>query len=197
MNDLHVDGKLATGVVENKDTDAATARLEGVGQTRPEVGLINDSQTLLDIASLGHGSDETVLHVKDTVLLEDRAEHGLHDNAGGRVRDERGLLVQLLGEQIHTKITVLASGRRGGDADDLARTTLEHQEVAEANVMARDGHGVGHILSSATAAGTGSRYLLANITDALVRVMLVVVLVRVHQLVSELVHALAERVVVT
>jgi hypothetical protein len=38
---------------------------------------------------------------------------------------------------------VLASGRRGGDADDLARTALKDQEITEADVVAGNGDGVG------------------------------------------------------
>lgn len=110
VNDLHVDGELTAAVIEDKDTDAATARLESSRQARPQVGLINDRQVLLDIASLGHGNNVATLHVQDTVLLEDGTEHGLNNDAGSRVGDEGGLLVQLLGEQVDTKVSVLASG---------------------------------------------------------------------------------------
>jgi hypothetical protein len=156
VDDLHVDGHLATRVVEDQDADAATARLESVGEARPEVGLVNDGQALLDIAGLGHGGDVALGEVEDTVLLEDGAEHGLDDNAGGRVGDEGGLLVQLLGEEIDTKVAVLASGGGGGDADDLAGTALEHQEVTQADVVAGDGDGVGEV-GRTRARGRGSR----------------------------------------
>ena len=33
---------------------------------------------------------------------------------------------------------------RGGDADDLTGTTLEDQQIANADVMARNGNGIGH-----------------------------------------------------
>jgi hypothetical protein len=104
VDDLEVDGELAALVVENQDADAAAARLEGAGQTGPQVGLVNDLQVLLDIAGLSHGDNVAVLEVEDAVLLEDRAEHGLDDDAGGRVGDEGGLLVQLLGEEVDTKV---------------------------------------------------------------------------------------------
>jgi hypothetical protein len=156
VDDLHVDGHLATRVVENQDADAATARLESAGEARPEVGLVNDGQALLDIAGLGHGGDVALGEVEDTVLLEDGAEHGLDDNAGGRVGDEGGLLVQLLGEEVDTKVAVLASGGGGGDADDLAGTALEHQEVTQADVVAGDGDGVGEV-GRARARGRGGR----------------------------------------
>ncbi|KAI6775368.1 hypothetical protein HG530_002126 [Fusarium avenaceum] len=150
VNDLHVNGELTATVVEDEDTDGATARLESAVEARVEVGLVNDRETLLDVASLGHGNDLTLLHVEDAVLLEDRAEHGLDNNAGGRVGDERGLLMELLGEEIDTKVAVLASGRGGGDADNLAGAALEHQEITEADVVARDADGV---LGAAASAG--------------------------------------------
>lgn len=49
MDDLHVNGELATVVVENKDADGATAALEGIVKTSPEVGLVNNWERLLDI----------------------------------------------------------------------------------------------------------------------------------------------------
>lgn len=153
MNDLDIDNQFATGVVEHEDTNAARALLESSGQAGEETGLVNDGQTRLDITRLGHGSDLAVLDVKHAVLLEDRAEHGLDDNAGGRVGDEGGLLVQLLGEQVNTEIAVLTSGSRGGDADDLAGTALEHQDITQTDVVAGDGDGVG----DSTTAGAGSR----------------------------------------
>jgi hypothetical protein len=51
--------------------------------------------------------------------------------------------MQLLGEEIDTQVSVLAGGSRGGDSDDLARTTLKDQEITEADVVAWDGDGSG------------------------------------------------------
>lgn len=51
--------------------------------------------------------------------------------------------MELLGEEVNTEVTVLAGLGRGGNTDDLARTTLKDQEIANADVMARDGDGVG------------------------------------------------------
>lgn len=155
MDNLEVDAELAAVVADDQNADGAAARLEGAGQASPQVGLVNDGQILLDVASLGHGNDVAVLEVQDAVLLEDGAEHGLDDDAGGRARHEGRLLVQLLGEEIDTEVAVLASGRRGGDADHLAGTALEHQDVTNADVVARDGHRVGRqstTLSSGSAA---------------------------------------------
>jgi hypothetical protein len=85
------------------------------------------------------------LEIKDSVLLEDWAEHGLDDDTWAWVGDERGLLVQLLGEEIDTQVAVLTSGRRGGNSDDLAWTTLEDQKITNTDVMARDGDSVGGV----------------------------------------------------
>lgn len=203
VDDLHVDSELLTVVVEDEDTDGTTAGLESVLQTRVEVGLVNDGQAGLDVAGLGHGSDDTLGHVKDAVLLEDRAEHGLDDDAGGGVGDEGRLLVQLLGEEVNTEVAVLASGRGGGDADDLARAALEHQEVTHANVVARDGDGVGQVglsrVAGARVRTRGGRTLLhlVVVNVGLGRVGRVRrVTARVGDLVSELVNARAEGVVV-
>lgn len=51
--------------------------------------------------------------------------------------------MELFGEQVNTEVTVLASLGRGGNADDLARASLEHQEIANADVVAWDGDGSG------------------------------------------------------
>lgn len=102
MDDLHVDSKFLSVVVEDKDTNAATARLESTGEATDEVGLVNDREALLDVAGLGHGRHVPISEVENAVLLEDGAEHGLNDDAGGRIGDERGLLMQLLAEEIDT-----------------------------------------------------------------------------------------------
>ena len=197
MDDLHVDSELLAVVVEDEDAEAATARLEGTRKAAMEVGLVNDLETLLDVASLGHGNDVAVLEVKDAVLLEDRAEHGLDDNTGGRVGDERGLLMQLLGEEVNTEVAVLASGRGGGDADDLAGTALEDQEVTEADVVARDGDGVGDIgVAGVTRTGTRSRRS-GLLVDVHVDVVVVLMATGVGDAISQLVDSLAEGVVVT
>ena len=57
MDDLHVNDKLLAIVIDNQDTDATTARLKGLGQSRPKVGLVDDRKGLLNITSLSHGND--------------------------------------------------------------------------------------------------------------------------------------------
>lgn len=192
MDDLHVDSQLAAVVVDDQDTDGAAARLERAEQTGPQVGLVNDGQALLDIAGLGHGNDVALLQVQNAVLLEDGAEHGLDDDAGGGARDERRLLVQLLGEQVDTQVAVLAGGSRGRDADDLAGAALQDQDVANADVVARDGDSVGRSLRLAAgaasgAAGADSLAVLGDLNR--------LADFRVQNTVSQLVQAVAERVV--
>ena len=187
MDNLHVDSHLAAVVGDDQDTDAAAARLERLLEAAPEAALVDDGQVLLDIASLGHGDDAALLHVEDAVLLEHGAEHGLDDDAGGRVRDERRLLMELLGEEVDTEVAVLASGSRGRDADDLAGAALEDEDVAEADVVAGDRHRVG---GGRTLGGTGPA-ALADLAD-----LDAVMAFRVHNAVSQLVQSVTERVVV-
>jgi hypothetical protein len=49
--------------------------------------------------------------------------------------------VELAGEDVHAEVAVLASLRGDVDADDLARTALEDQEITNANEVAGDGDG--------------------------------------------------------
>lgn len=193
VDDLDVDGELAAGVVEDKDADGATAGLEGAVEAGPEVGLVNDGQVGLDVAGLGHGGDVAVREVEDAVLLEDGAEHGLDNDAGGGVGDEGGLLVKLLGEEVDTEVAVLAGGGRGGDLDDLAGAALEDQEVTEADVVAGDGDGVGEERGTGVARGrrAGSTTDLGDLVAGGAAFM------RVSNLVSQLVKTLAERVIMT
>lgn len=190
VDHLHVNGHLATMVVHDEGTDAAAARLKGVGQAGPEVRLVNDGEALLDITGLGHGNKASILEVEHAVLLEDRAAHGLHNNAGGRVGDERGLLVELLGEEVNTEVAVLASGSGGGDADDLARSALEDEDVSVSDVVAGNGNSVGNvvIITTAGAASTAALTDLGHL-DGLTAL-------RVQDAVSHLVNSVAERVVV-
>lgn len=206
VDDSHLNSELTAAIVENEDTDAAAARLESLLETRPQVGLVNDGQALLDITGLGHGGDEAVSHVEDTVLLEDGAKHGLDNDAGGRVGNEGRLLVQLLGEEVNTEVAVLASGRRGRDANDLARTALEHQEVTQADVVAGDGDSVGLLLGGRGGCTVRRVSILVNINNInllcdgsgviVVAVVVMVVVVMGEDLVHSLGYAMAERVVV-
>ena len=110
MDDLVVDSHLHTIILDDEDADTASAVVEGLAEAGVETALVKDGKTLLDIARLGHGDNATVLtDVENTVLLEDRTEHVLDNDGRGRVGDEAGLLMELLGEQVNTEVTVLAS----------------------------------------------------------------------------------------
>jgi hypothetical protein len=189
MERLHVDDQLTAMVCDDEDTNAATTALEGFGKTGPQVGLVDDGNVLLDITSLGHGNDNTILEIENTILLEDGAEHGLDNNARAGVGNEWRLLMQLLGEEINTQVSVLACGRRGGDTDDLAWTTLEDQEIAETDVMAGDSDGVGGVggLSGGGGGASTARYELGSVSSTsygnvnlfpLNRVMIVMMMMR-------------------
>lgn len=57
VDDLHVDCELTTVVADHEDTNAAAAGLEGFVEAGPEVGLVDDGESLLDIAGLGHSDN--------------------------------------------------------------------------------------------------------------------------------------------
>jgi hypothetical protein len=161
VNDLVVNGHLHAIIVDDEDADAASAVVERLCEAGHEGALVEDGKALLDITRLSHGNDATILtDVENTVLLEDRAEHVLDNHGRSRVGDEGGLLVELLGEQVNTEVAVLASLRGGGDADDLARASLQDQEIANADVVARDGDGVGgsHCAYSGWSSWDGGRW---------------------------------------
>lgn len=163
VNDLEVNSHLTAIIVDDEDADAATAVVEALGEAVKEAGLIEDRETLLDIASLGHSDNLTILtDVEDAVLLEDWAEHVLYNDRRAGVADKGRLLVQLLGEEVDTEVAVLASLSRGGDADDLARTALQDQQVADPDVVAGDGDGVGNHLGGSGAARSGVLGLLTG-----------------------------------
>lgn len=215
MDDLVVDGELTALVVDDEDTDRAAAVVEGFAKTGKEAALVKDWEALLDITSLGHGNNLAVItDVENTVLLEDRTDHVLDNHRWGWVADEGALLVQLLGEEVNTKVAVLASLRGCGDADDLARTTLEDEKVTNADVVAWNGDSVwstGIATGVATLpGGTWSRhgnfavlddYVFLDTLDwALGVVVAVVVAVAfewVEQSVSGAADSVAERVVVS
>jgi len=143
MGNLVVDGEVLTLVVDDEDADGAGTTAEGVLELVEEVALVNDLEALLDLTGLGHGDELTVIaNVDEAVLLEDGAEERVEDNRGRGVRDNARLLMELLGEEVDTEVTVLAGLRRGGDADDLAGALLENDEITNANVVARNGEGV-------------------------------------------------------
>lgn len=143
MDDLHVNYQLATLVVDDQGTKGSATIGKGVREALPEVGLVDHGDVLLDIAALSHSNDRAILNIKNSVLSEDWAKHGLQHDTGARIGDDSRLLPQLLGEQIDTQVAVLTSGRGGGDLDQLTRTTLKDKDVAEADEVGGNGDGIG------------------------------------------------------
>ena len=144
MDHFVVDGKLTSAIVDDENTNAATAVGERVLESREEVALVNDWKALLDIAILGHGHNSAIVtNVQDAVLLEDWPQHALNNDGWCGVADEARLLVQLLGEEVDAEVAVLSSLGGGADADNLARTALEDEQVTDADVMGWNGNGVG------------------------------------------------------
>jgi hypothetical protein len=206
INDSVVDGELTTFITKNKNSNAAATLIKGIGKTLQQTALVNDRKTLLDIASLGHGNNVTIItNIQDTVLLENGTVHLLYDDRGGGVGDEGWLLLQLLGEEVNTKVTVLASLRRRGDTDDLAGTALKVQQIANTDVVAGDRHGSVWARTARWTTGSwhgvyGSTFL-NNVVNRLGLMVLLVVLVvtrsvnRVEDTVSSAVKSVTERVV--
>lgn len=81
MDDFVVHCKLTASVVDDQYPHAPTTIGEGLVESRPQSALVNDGKSLLDIAGLGHCDNTTIVaDIKDTVLLEDGAEHVLNDD---------------------------------------------------------------------------------------------------------------------
>lgn len=212
MNDLHVDHEFPTAVVDHEHPDAPATLAERALDPGGQAALVDDRQALLDVTGLGHGDDQAVLpDVQDAVLLEDGAEHGLDDDAGGRVADERTLLVQLAGEEVDAEVAVLARLAAHADADDLRRPALQQQDVADADEVALDGHAlaaepgldVPDLLARRPRRGAAGGAAVALADDHLVAFVVVAVVVvaaareGVHDPVGRALHAAAEAVVLT
>ena len=69
--------------------------------------------------------------------------------------------MKLLGEEVNSEVAVLTGLCRRGDADDLTGTTLEDQQIANADVMAGNGNGVSHSASTFNIANS----LMNSVTD--------------------------------
>jgi len=145
MNDPVVDSKFTSVILDDENTDTATAIVKGVAEASEELALVENRKALLDITGLGHSDDAAITaDVQNAVLLEDRAIHVLYNDRWRWVGNEARLFMELLCEEVDTQVTVLTCLGRGGDTDDLARTTLKNEEVANADVVARDSDDVWH-----------------------------------------------------
>lgn len=158
MDNLVVNNQLLILISDDQNTDGsatiAISSLDLVGEST----LVDDLETSLDLTGVGHGNQETVLtNVNEAVLLESRGEHGVQDDRWGWVGDNARLFAQLLCEQVNTEVTMLAGLGRGGDADDLAWSALEDDQVTNADVVAWNGKVAG--LSSSWRSWGWSRWL--------------------------------------
>jgi len=126
VDDLEVNCQLLSLVGDDQDPDGAGSLSESLLQLVVQVALINDLESLLDLARLGHGDELAIVtDVDEPVLLEDGSEERVEDDGWRWVGDNTWLLVELLGEEVNTEVSVLASLGRGCDADDLAWAVLE------------------------------------------------------------------------
>lgn len=204
MDELVVNNQLTTTVVDNLGTDATTAISEGVTDSPKEITLGNDGEALLNITSLSHSDNATIItEVQDAVSLVHGTKHGLDNNGRGRVSNEARLLLKLAGEEVDAQVSVLAGLRGDGDTDDLAGTALQDEDVADADEVAGDGDGFGSI---GAAAGLDDADVLADAVAeaggaALVwvgeLVLLQVMLMRVDQTIGGPFNAAAKGVVLT
>lgn len=112
--------------------------------------------------------------------------------------------MKLLGEKVDSKVAVLARLSRRRDTDDLARTTLEDQEIADADVVARNGDGVGcnTTLDEANAlthtiADASRATVFLTIDDDFLAIGVVVGVEWMHDTIGGALEAATERVVVT
>lgn len=204
VHDSVVDGKLTTFIAKDKYSDAATTLIESISETLEQVALVNDRKPLLNVTTLGHGNNVAIIaDIKDTVLLEHGSVHLLNHDRGRRVGDKGRLLLQLLGEEVDAEVTVLASLRRSGDADDLTGATLKIQQVTDADVVAWDGDGTAR--TGAASGTTRSRhgYGLTFLNDFVDRrgvVMMVLLVVTrsvngMEDVISSAVKSVTERVI--
>lgn len=146
MDNLVVHNELVPAVVDNQSTDAAAALVVGIADALEQAALVEDRQTLLDIAGLRHGDDAAILtHVNDTVRQEHGPTHGLHHHGRRRVGDNARILPELASEEVHTQVPVLTGLARDRDPNDLSRVALQDQDITQTNKVSRDGDGVGRV----------------------------------------------------
>lgn len=60
-----------------------------------------------------------------------------------RIGNEAALFLKLAGEEVDTEISVLAGLGRSADADNLARTALKKDDVANPDEVAGNGDSIG------------------------------------------------------
>lgn len=81
VNNLVVNSQLLSVVRDDQDANRSRAMAESLLQLAPEMALVNNLETLLDLTGLGH-SDELaiVANVDEAILLKDRAEQRVENH---------------------------------------------------------------------------------------------------------------------
>jgi len=140
VDSLEVNDELLRTVADDKDTNGTGAAAKGIVDLLGEVALSNDGNTSLQLTGLSLEVERNVLtSLDDLVLLEGWGQHGVEDDRWRWVADNAVLLDELVGEEVHTEISVLASGSRGGDTNDLGWSLLEDHQITDAEKVAWDG----------------------------------------------------------
>jgi len=81
VNNLVVNSQFLSVVRDDQDANRSGTVAESLLQLAPEMALINNLETLLDLTSLGHGDEFAIVaDVDEAVLLEDRAEQGVENH---------------------------------------------------------------------------------------------------------------------
>ena len=127
-----------------------------------------------DVSCLRDADDTLILaNVQDAVLSEDRTLHALDINTGLRVAHETALFLQSTAEEVDTEIAVLGCLRRCADLDHLAWTTLEDDNVSEADELTWYGDEVTRSTSTATFRNTDCINLLVSDGTRMMMVVMV------------------------
>ena len=81
MDDLVVNDELSATIVDDKGSHASAAISKSSANLGVQTTLVDDWEALLDITTLGHADNSTILtEIENSVLLEDRAKHALNDD---------------------------------------------------------------------------------------------------------------------
>jgi hypothetical protein len=61
VDDLVVNNKFTAIIMNDKNTDTATAMVKSLSETLKELALVKNRKTLLDVASLSHSDDAAIM----------------------------------------------------------------------------------------------------------------------------------------
>jgi len=81
VDNLVVNSQFLSVIRDDQDANRSRAMAESLLQLAPEMALVNNLETLLDLTGLGH-SDELaiVANVDEAILLKDRAEQRVENH---------------------------------------------------------------------------------------------------------------------